>query len=60
MAEKMIASGVINTPSPVLIREIVDFAKQCDIAAILLQKELREEDVLLNTRRKRKKGNRVI
>jgi hypothetical protein len=36
MAEEMITGGVINTPSRVLIREIIDFIEQCDTKAILL------------------------
>jgi hypothetical protein len=60
MAEEMIVGGVIDTLSHVLIREIADFARQRDIEAILLQKELREKDALLNTHREKKKGKRVI
>jgi hypothetical protein len=60
MAEKMIAGEVINTPSRSLIRDIINFAEQRDTEAILLQKEIREKYALLNTRRERKKGKRVI
>jgi hypothetical protein len=42
-----------------LIRDLIDFAKDRDTDAILAQRELREKDVLLNTRKARKKGKRV-
>jgi hypothetical protein len=42
-----------------LIRDLIDFAEDRDTDAILAQRELREKDVLLNTRKTRKKGRRV-
>jgi hypothetical protein len=42
-----------------LIRDLIDFAKDRDTDAILARRELREKDVLLNTRKTRKKGKRV-
>jgi hypothetical protein len=42
-----------------LIRDLIDFAEDRDTDAILAQRELREKDVLLNTRKTRKKGKRV-
>ena len=38
---------------------MIDFAKDRDTNAILARRELREKDVLLNTRRTRKIGKRV-
>ena len=42
-----------------LIRDLIDFAEDQDTNAILARRELREKDVLLNTRKTRKKGKRV-
>jgi hypothetical protein len=42
-----------------LIRDLIDFAEDRDTDAILAQRELREKDVLLNTRKMRKTGKRV-
>jgi hypothetical protein len=42
-----------------LFRDLIDFAKDRDTDAILARRELREKDVLLNTRKTRKKGKRV-
>ena len=42
-----------------LIRDLIDFAEDRDTNAILARRELREKDVLLNTRRTRKTGKRV-
>jgi len=42
-----------------LIRDLIDFAEDRDTDAILARRELREKDVLLNTRRTRKTGKRV-
>jgi hypothetical protein len=41
------------------IRDLIDFAKDRDTDAILARRELREKDILLNTRKARKKGKRV-
>jgi len=38
---------------------LIDFAKDRDTNAILARKELREKEVLLNTRKTRRKGKRV-
>ena len=42
-----------------LIRDLIDFAEDRDTDAVLARRELREKDVLLNTRRMRKTGKRV-
>jgi hypothetical protein len=39
-----------------LIRDLINFTKDRDTDAILARRELREKDVLLNTRKTRKKG----
>jgi hypothetical protein len=49
----------IPPPARDLIRDLIDFAKDRDINAILARRELREKDVLLNTRKTRKTGKRV-
>jgi hypothetical protein len=41
------------------IRDLIDFAEDRDTDAILARRELREKDVLLNTRKTRKTGKRV-
>jgi hypothetical protein len=41
-----------------LIRDLIDFAEDRDTDAILARRELREKDVLLNTRKTRKKGQK--
>jgi hypothetical protein len=42
-----------------LIRDLIDFAEDRDTDTILARKELCKKDVLLNTRKTRKKGKRV-
>jgi hypothetical protein len=42
-----------------LIRDLIDFAEDRDTDTILARRELRKKDVLLNTRKTRKKGKRV-
>jgi hypothetical protein len=42
-----------------LIQDLTDFAEDRDTDAILARRELREKDVLLNTRKTRKTGKRV-
>ena len=49
----------ILTSARDLIQDLVDFAEDRDTDAILAQRELREKDVLLNTRKTRKTGKRV-
>jgi hypothetical protein len=49
----------IPTPARDLIRDLIDFAEDRDIDAILARRELRKKDVLLNTRKTRKLGKRV-
>jgi hypothetical protein len=51
--------GDIPTPARDLIRDLIDFAEDRDTDAILARRELREKDVLLNTRKTRKTGKRV-
>jgi hypothetical protein len=49
----------IPTSARDLIRDLIDFAEDRDTDAILARRELREKDVLLDTRKTRKKGKRV-
>ena len=42
-----------------LIRDLINFTEDRDTNAILARRELREKDVLLNTRETRKTGKRV-
>jgi hypothetical protein len=49
----------IPTSARDLIRDLIDFAKDQNTDAILARRELREKDVLLNTRKTRKTGKRV-
>jgi hypothetical protein len=42
-----------------LIQDLIDFAEDRDTNVILARRELREKDVLLNTRKTCKKGKRV-
>jgi hypothetical protein len=49
----------IPTLARELIRDLIDFAEDRDTDAILARSELREKDVLLNTRKTRKTGKRV-
>jgi hypothetical protein len=51
--------GDIPPSARELIRDLIDFAEDRDTDAILARRELREKDVLLNTRKTRKKGKRV-
>jgi hypothetical protein len=51
--------GDILTSARDLIRDLIDFAEDRDTDAILARRELREKDVLLNTRKTRKTGKRV-
>jgi hypothetical protein len=51
--------GDIPTSVRDLIRDLIDFAEDRDTDAILARRELREKDVLLNTRKMRRKGKRV-
>ena len=51
--------GDIPTSARHLIRDLIDFAEDRDTAAILARRELREKDVLLNTRKTHKTGKRV-
>jgi Holliday junction resolvase len=49
----------IPTSARDLIRDLIDFAEDRDTDAILARRELREKDVLLNTRKTRETGKRV-
>ena len=51
--------GDIPSSARDLIRDLIDFAEDRDTNAILARRELYEKDVLLNTRKTRKKGKRV-
>ena len=51
--------GDIPSSARELIRDLIDFTEDRDTDAILARRELREKDVLLNTRKARKKGRRV-
>jgi hypothetical protein len=60
IAEDVITRGVINTPGRRFIPDIIDFTESRDTDASLLRRELREKDQLLNTRKTRKNGKRVV
>jgi hypothetical protein len=60
IAEDVISRGVMNTPSRRFIRDIIDFTEDRNTDTIRLRRELREKDALLNTRKERKKGKRVV
>lgn len=49
----------IPVSARVLIRDLIDFAEDRDTDAILARRDLREKEVLLNTRKTRKTGKRV-
>jgi hypothetical protein len=49
----------IPTSARDLIRDLIDFAEDRDTDAILARRELREKDVLRDTRKTRKTGKRV-
>jgi hypothetical protein len=49
----------IPSPSKNLIRDLIDFAESRDTDAILVRRELRGKEDLLNRRRERKRGKRV-
>jgi hypothetical protein len=51
--------GDIPSSARDLIWDLIDFSEDRDTDAILAQRELREKDALLNTRKTRKKGKRV-
>ena len=51
--------GDIPSSARDLIQDLIDFTEDRDTNAILAQRELREKDALLNTRKTRKKGKRV-
>jgi hypothetical protein len=51
--------GDIPTSIRDIIRDLIDFAEDRDTDTILARRELREKDVLLNTRKTRRKGKRV-
>jgi len=51
--------GDIPSLARELIRDLIDFAEDRDTDAILARRELREKDVLLNTRKTRRTGKRV-
>jgi hypothetical protein len=51
--------GDIPTSARDLIRDLIDFAEDRDTDTILARRELREKDVLLNTRKTRKTGKRI-
>jgi hypothetical protein len=49
----------IPTSARDLIRDLIDFAKDRNTDTILVQRELRKKDILLNTRKIHKKNKRV-
>jgi hypothetical protein len=51
--------GDISTSARDLLRDLIDFAEDRDTDAILARRELREKEVLLDTRKTRKTGKRV-
>lgn len=56
----MITEATIASPYRSFIRDIIDFAEDKDTKVTLFRKELREKDEVLNRRRVRRKGKRVI
>jgi hypothetical protein len=59
LVEEVISRGVLSPRSKAFIRELLIFAEERNTEATLLRRELREKDVLLNARKKRKTGKRV-
>jgi hypothetical protein len=56
LVEEVISYGVLSPRSKVFIRELLIFAEERNTEAILLRRELREKDAILNTRKTRKTG----
>ena len=60
LVEEVIPRGVLSPRSKAFIRELLIFAEERNTEATLLRRELREKDALLNARKKRKIGKRVV
>jgi hypothetical protein len=59
LVEEVISHGVLSPRSKAFIRELLIFAEERNTEAMLLRRELREKDVILNARKTRKTGKRV-
>jgi hypothetical protein len=59
LVEKVISCGVLSPRSKAFIGELLIFAEERNTEVTLLQRELREKDAILNTRKTRKTGKRV-
>jgi hypothetical protein len=59
LVKEVISRGVLSPRSKAFIRELLIFAKKRNTKATLLQRELHEKDVILNTRKTRKIGKCV-
>jgi hypothetical protein len=59
LVEEVISYGALSPRSKVFIRELLIFAEERNTEAMLLRRELREKDAILNTRKTRKTGKRV-
>jgi hypothetical protein len=60
LVEEVISYRVLSPRSKAFIRELLIFAKERNTKAMLLQRELREKDAILNTRKTYKTGKRVV
>jgi hypothetical protein len=59
LVEEVISCRVLSPRSKALIRELLIFAEERNIEVMLLRRELREKDAILNTHKTRKTGKRV-
>jgi hypothetical protein len=59
LVEEVISCGVLSPRSKAFIRELLIFAKERNTKAMLLWRELREKDAILNARKMRKTGKYV-
>ena len=60
LVEEVISRGVLSPRSKAFIRELLIFAEERNTEATLLRRELREKDAILNMRKTRKTGKRVV
>jgi hypothetical protein len=59
LVEEVIFRGVLSPRSKAFIRELLIFAKEWNIEATLLRKELRKKDAILNIHKTHKTGKRI-
>jgi hypothetical protein len=59
LVEEVISYRVLSPRSKAFVRELLIFVEERNTEATLLWRELREKDVLLNARKKRKIGKRI-